>query len=99
MEPAVTIRSREVDQGLVKGILDNCIAEYKTNTNKDIVLKLDSESFLPVDSVGGIELLANRGRIKISNTLEARLDLIAQQLVPEVRVALFGRNVNRKFLD
>jgi len=99
LEPTVTVRAREVDQNLVKSILDNCVTEYKSKTNKEIVLKLDSDSFLPVDSVGGIELLANRGRIKISNTLEARLDLIAQQLVPEVRVALFGRNPNRKFLD
>lgn len=99
LEPAVIIRVREVDQSLVKGILDTCISIYKENTDKDVVLKLDSDSFLPVDSVGGIELLAARGRIKISNTLEARLDLIAQQLVPEVRVALFGRNPNRKFLD
>ncbi|XP_034247308.1 V-type proton ATPase subunit E [Thrips palmi] len=99
LEPTVTIRTREVDQGLVKAVLDNCIAEYKNNTGKDLALKLDSDTFLPVDSVGGVELISNRGRIKISNTLEARLDLIAQQLVPEVRVALFGRNPNRKFLD
>lgn len=99
LEPAVTVRVREVDQNLVKGVVENCISVYKSNTGKDVVLKLDSESFLPVDSVGGIELLANRGRIKISNTLEARLDLIAQQLVPEIRIALFGRNPNRKFLD
>lgn len=39
------------------------------------------------------------GRIKISNTLESRLELIAQQLVPEIRTALFGRNPNRKFTD
>ena len=95
----MTIRAREVDINLVKGVLENCAAEYKNSTGKEVALKLDSESFLPVDSVGGVELLANRGRIKISNTLEARLDLIAQQLVPEVRVALFGRNPNRKFLD
>lgn len=44
-------------------------------------------------------MLAQKGKIKISNTLEARLELIAQQLVPQIRTALFGRNINRKFLD
>lgn len=39
------------------------------------------------------------GRIKISNTLETRLELIAQQLIPEIRTALFGINSNRKFND
>lgn len=36
---------------------------------------------------------------QISNTLESRLELIAQQLIPEIRNALFGRNINRKFTD
>lgn len=39
------------------------------------------------------------GRIKVSNTLETRLELIAQQLIPEIRSALFGSNPNRKFTD
>lgn len=36
---------------------------------------------------------------QVPNTLESRLELISQQLVPEIRNALFGRNVNRKFTD
>lgn len=39
------------------------------------------------------------GRIKVSNTLETRLELIAQQLIPGIRSALFGSNPNRKFTD
>lgn len=65
------------------------------------------------------------GKIKVSNTLESRLDLLAQQvhgnskhqswfqmyagmlisnviifqMMPEIRVALFGANQNRKFMD
>ncbi|KOC70221.1 V-type proton ATPase subunit E, partial [Habropoda laboriosa] len=39
------------------------------------------------------------GRIKVSNTLETRLELIAQQLIPDIRNALFGQNPNRKFAD
>ena len=52
-----------------------------------------------VFSCGGVELIANKGKIKVTNTLESRLELISQQLLPEVRVALFGRNVNRKYDD
>lgn len=44
-------------------------------------------------------MLAQRGRIKVSNTLEARLAMIADQKLPEIRAALFGRNESRKFLD
>ena len=93
------IRVREVDQSIVEGILDVAAAKYKDATGKEVILKVDTETFLPPDITGGVELQAQKGRIKISNTLEARLDLIAQQLVPEVRAALFGRNPNRKFAD
>jgi V-type H+-transporting ATPase subunit E len=31
--------------------------------------------------------------------LDARLDMIARQMVPEIRTNLFGRNINRRFTD
>ncbi|XP_021927068.1 V-type proton ATPase subunit E isoform X1 [Zootermopsis nevadensis] len=99
LEANVTLRVREVDQSIVEGLLQVVAKEYKDNTGKDVTVKMDSESFLPPDTTGGIELQGQKGRIKIANTLEARLDLIAQQLVPEIRGALFGRNPNRKFAD
>lgn len=36
---------------------------------------------------------------QIPNTLESRLELISQQLVPEIRTALFGKNPSRRFTD
>ena len=93
------IRVREKDQRLIQSILPKVNEEYKNISGKDVSAKIDSETFLPVETCGGIELLAQRGKIKISNTLESRLELIASQLVPEIRIALFGRNPNRKFND
>lgn len=93
------IRVREVDQSIVEGLLHAVAAKYKDATGKEVNVKVDTENFLSPDITGGVELQAQKGRIKISNTLEARLDLIAQQLVPEIRGALFGRNPNRKFAD
>lgn len=99
LEPAVTIRVREADQSLAESIVSIVEAQYKEISGKDLTLKIDSENFLPGITCGGIELLTQRGRIKIANTLESRLDLIAQQLIPDIRGALFGRNPNRKFTD
>ncbi|KAL1138779.1 hypothetical protein AAG570_008841 [Ranatra chinensis] len=99
LEPSVTLRTREIDQELVRDVLPAVITRYKEMTGKEISLRVDPENFLPNDTCGGVELLAHGGRIKINNTLESRLDLIAQQLVPQVRTALFGRNPNRKFTD
>lgn len=93
------VRVREADQSIVESVLDDVAAKYKDTTSKEVVLKVDTESFLPADMTGGVELQTQKGRIKIANTLEARLELIAQQLVPEIRGALFGRNPNRKFAD
>ncbi|KRT79209.1 hypothetical protein AMK59_7826 [Oryctes borbonicus] len=98
-EPAVQIRCRTQDRGLVESALPEIAAKYKDATGKDIFMKIDLENPLPMDTTGGIELVVHQGRIRINNTLEARLELIAQQLVPQIRAALFGRNVNRKFTD
>ncbi|XP_077259970.1 V-type proton ATPase subunit Vha26 [Temnothorax americanus] len=98
-EANITLRVRQVDVPLVESLIDGIQQRYKQKTKKDIILKIDTDNFLSPESCGGVELLAARGRIKISNTLETRLELIAQQLVPEIRSALFGRNTNRKFND
>ncbi|KAH8399159.1 hypothetical protein KR215_003304 [Drosophila sulfurigaster] len=99
MEPKVTLRCRQVDVPLVKAVLQSSIEQYKANMNQDVDLFVDEREYLAADTCGGVELLALNGRIKVPNTLESRLELISQQLVPEIRNALFGRNVNRKFTD
>nr|XP_022912201.1 V-type proton ATPase subunit E [Onthophagus taurus] len=98
-ETNVSVRCRTQDKSLVESVFSETAATYKTNTGKDINLKIDNENPLPADTTGGVDLVAHQGKIRICNTLEARLELIAQQLVPEIRTALFGRNVNRKFND
>ncbi|KAL7287631.1 V-type proton ATPase subunit E [Trichogramma pretiosum] len=99
VETTVVIRARQVDHPLIESLLPEIQDTYKEHTKKEATLKLDQDNYLAADSCGGVELLAHKGRIKIVNTLENRLELIAQQLIPEIRTALFGRNVNRKFTD
>ncbi|KAH8265336.1 hypothetical protein KR038_004315, partial [Drosophila bunnanda] len=99
MEPKVILRCREVDVPLVRDVLPNAAESYKAQINQNVDLVIDEKDFLSADTCGGVELLALNGRIKVPNTLESRLELISQQLVPEIRNALFGRNVNRKFTD
>ncbi|EDW97749.1 V-type proton ATPase subunit E [Drosophila yakuba] len=99
MEPKVILRCREVDVPLVRDVLPNAVEQYKAQIQQNVDLFIDEKDFLSADTCGGVELLALNGRIKVPNTLESRLELISQQLVPEIRNALFGRNVNRKFTD
>lgn len=55
--------------------------------------------YLVYCSAGGVELYAQKGKIKVDNTLEARLQMIAQHELPKSRSALFGANESRKFFD
>ncbi|CAD7667067.1 unnamed protein product [Nyctereutes procyonoides] len=75
------------------------IPMYKIVTKKDVDVQIDQECYLPEEIAGGVEIYNGDRKIKVSNTLESQLDLIAQQMTPEVRGALFGANANRKFLD
>ncbi|MED6277624.1 hypothetical protein CHARACLAT_015396 [Characodon lateralis] len=50
-------------------------------------------------SYGGVEVYNDNGKIKVSNTLESRPELVAQQVMPEIRETLFGANPNRRFMD
>jgi len=99
LEANVLLRCRQADLGLVQAAMPPALDAYKAKTGKECNLKVDQESFLNPTVGGGIDLLAQRGKIKISNTLDARLDMIAKQMIPEIRTSLFGRNINRRFTD
>jgi len=99
LEQNVLIRCRQADLQLVEEVIDLAKRDYTEKTGKDVNTKLDQESFLSASICGGVDLLAQRGKIKVSNTLESRLEMIAKQMVPEIRTSLFGRNVNRRFTD
>ncbi|KAF5303958.1 hypothetical protein FQA39_LY01743 [Lamprigera yunnana] len=98
-EKNVVIRTRVQDVSLIEGLLPEVMQKYKEAVGKEVHVKIDTENYLAADTTGGIELLAQQGRIKINNTLEARLELISAQLLPQIRTALFGRNANRRFTD
>uniref|UniRef100_A0A8C4ZHI8 Uncharacterized protein n=1 Tax=Gadus morhua TaxID=8049 RepID=A0A8C4ZHI8_GADMO len=112
LEPKVTIRCRKQDvQMVIMNLLPCCrgfsfqasiqrsIPAFKEAVKINLEVRIDQDNYLSPDISGGVELYNARGNIKVANTLESRLDLMAQQMMPEVRVALFGKNPNRKFLD
>ncbi|XP_036375983.1 V-type proton ATPase subunit E 1-like [Megalops cyprinoides] len=99
LEPKVTIRCRKQDLSLVQAAVQKNIPIYRAAVKNNIDVRIDQDNFLPSDISGGIEIYNADGKIKVSNTLDSRLDLMAQQMMPEIRVVLFGANQNRKFLD
>jgi len=99
LETEVTVRCRKQDLNLVENSLSSVMGEYSKKVGKSCKIVIDKDNFLSPECAGGIEILAQRGKIKINNTLESRLDMTSQQLLPEIRETLFGPNPNRKFKD
>ncbi|KFR07036.1 V-type proton ATPase subunit E 1 [Nipponia nippon] len=99
LEPRIVVRCRKQDLPMVKIAVQKSVPIYKNATKRDVDVHIDQDNFLPEEISGGVEIYNSDGKIKVSNTLESRLDLVAQQMMPEIRVALFGANANRKFLD
>ncbi|KAF7225251.1 V-type proton ATPase subunit E 1a [Nothobranchius furzeri] len=99
LEPKVTIRCRQQDVEMVQAAVNRNIPIYQEAVKSKITVRIDQDRFLPSDICGGIEAYNENGKIKVSNTLESRLELLAQQMMPEIRVTLFGPNPNRRFMD
>ena len=83
----------------MKAAVQKATPAYKVATKRDVDVQIDQKAYLPEEIAGGVEIYNGGRKIKVSNTLESRLDLTAQQMMPEVRGALFGANTNRMFLD
>jgi len=97
VEKEVKIRCKKDDEKIVKAVIPEAVKQYENSTNRKVNVKLDAETYLSSDCHGGVELFGYNGKIKCCNTLESRLEMISKQLLPDIRVALFGRNSNRKF--
>merc|ERR1719419_646320 len=91
------VKCREEDIDLIKAAIPVAQAKLKEATGIHCTVKI-SDTFLG-RCAGGIEVYACNGRLKVVNTLESRLELVARQKLPEIRVQLFGTNPNRRFLD
>lgn len=61
-----------------KRILPNILV-YKKGIYFEVTI--DKQNYLPSDSPGGVEMTAKAGKIKVSSTLESRLELIASQVL------------------
>ncbi|KAK4292527.1 hypothetical protein Pmani_020276 [Petrolisthes manimaculis] len=97
MEKGLFVRCRREDQSAVEAAFPSALQSYNQLSGRKCKLEIDTANFLPAEICGGIELVTPGNRIKISNTLEARLEMLAQQMLPEIRSMLFGANPNRKF--
>ncbi|KAK0240823.1 ATPase, V1/A1 complex, subunit E [Armillaria nabsnona] len=95
MEPSVTLFARKQDVSLVEEAAANAAQTYKEISGWEV--KYNIEGSLGGDGAGGIKLVNGSRRITIDNTLDERLRLLEDRMLPEIRKDLFGPNENRKF--
>lgn len=62
-------------------------------------LSLSADPVLNDSSAGGICARSRSGKIRCDNTLESRLALAIEGLLPAIRIQAFGASENRKFTD
>ncbi|KDR70274.1 hypothetical protein GALMADRAFT_127975 [Galerina marginata CBS 339.88] len=95
LEPSVTIYSRKSDVEVVKKAAEGAVKGYKNISGRDVSFEVVGS--IADDAQGGVKLTSGTGRITLDNTMEERLRLLEDQMLPEIRANLFGKNPNRKF--
>ncbi|KAI0036402.1 ATPase V1/A1 complex subunit E [Vararia minispora EC-137] len=95
LEPSATVFAREKDVGIAKRAAEGAKARYTEMSEREV--EVDVEGSLNDDVAGGIVLVSGSKRITLNNTLDERLRLLEDRMLPEIRYDLFGPNENRKF--
>lgn len=106
-EETVVINVRKSDEALVKSIIPAAVKAYTEKTGKTVAVSLDTTIYLPPSKKeagegkefcsGGVVLSGHNSRITCDNTLDRRLELAYEGLLPQIRGTLFGYSEARKF--
>lgn len=99
LEDRVIVQCRKSDKELVQSVIPEAVANFKAATRRDVEIFISDKRHLDEESCGGVKMTSQTGNITVENTLNARLEMIGQQMMPEIREVIFGKNMNRKFLD
>jgi V-type H+-transporting ATPase subunit E len=99
MEPEVVVTCRAEDNDKVAKAIDDAAKIYNTEVGSNVKATVDTSNPLPASCSGGVVLATQAGKIKVDNTLEARLAILEEQMLPQIRVLLFGHSANRKFFN
>ncbi|KAI0777888.1 ATPase V1/A1 complex subunit E [Irpex lacteus] len=97
LESDVVVLARDKDIDVVKKAAENAEKQYQELSSKTVTTKV--QGGLSEDLAGGVVLIGANNRITIDNTLDERLRLLEDRMLPEIRYDLFGANPNRKFFN
>lgn len=93
------LRCRKEDVEIVRKVLPKSISKFKELSGViEVKIVIDEERWME-KSLGGVIMSCHKGRIVVDNSLEARLAITAEHLMPVIRHEVFGETGNRKFYD
>ncbi|OIS96447.1 PREDICTED: V-type proton ATPase subunit E-like [Nicotiana attenuata] len=100
-EPSVLLRCREMDVSVVKSVVEDAKREYTEKAKvRTPNVTIDNVHLPPppthsdrhrASCSGGVVLASEDGKIVCENTLDARLDVVFRQKLPEIRKQLFSK--------
>ncbi|KAL1920887.1 uncharacterized protein VTP21DRAFT_11522 [Calcarisporiella thermophila] len=99
LDEDIVVICRKSDVSVVETAIKNVVKSYKETVKKDVSITINKEENLPASSSGGVIVTGHNGRITIDNTLDSRLALCEDKMLPEIRRMLFGFSPNRKFFN
>ncbi|KIY62228.1 ATPase, V1/A1 complex, subunit E [Cylindrobasidium torrendii FP15055 ss-10] len=94
-ESSVTVLARKADSAIAQQASSNAAKAFNEISGREIEFTVDAS--LPDDLAGGVTIVDSKRRLTINNTLDERLRLLEDRMLPEIRKDLFGPNENRKF--
>ena len=94
MEPKVTVTVKSNDVQLAQEAAKQAEKDFREKSGKETSVTV--QEGLNKDCAGGVALSGHGGKITINNTLDERLRLLEDRMLPEIRLDLFGPNQNRK---
>ncbi|UZJ54275.1 hypothetical protein CBS101457_003595 [Exobasidium rhododendri] len=97
MEEKVVVSCKSTDVQIVQEAAKEAEAAYKEKSGRETSVEIKDD--LKKEYQGGVILAGHGGRIKINQTLDERLRLLEDRMLPEIRMELFGPNENRKFFN
>ena len=96
-ESKVRLMIRKKDKEIAQNVLGEAvqIAE-KLNPGLTIKAQIDEQRFLPAPPhcAGGVILICQKGKIKVSNVLNDRLKLAYEGMLPQIREIICGPNLH-----
>ncbi|KAK4514229.1 uncharacterized protein ATC70_001818 [Mucor velutinosus] len=98
MEDDVVIKCREQDVDQVNSAKERAAEKYEETMKSKPNFEI-SEEYLPASSAGGVIMTGLNGKITVDNSLGARLDIAKEEMLPQIRVALFDHSPNRTFFN